>query len=313
MALDDRALRRLKLSDLRIFHAVVQRGGMAKAATDLNISQPAVSKAIAALEHTLGVRLLERHPQGVDPTLYGRALLKGGIAVFDELQQSVKEISFLADATAGELRIGCTEPLAAGFVPEVIATLSKRYPRVAFDVVAADPVTLMERELRQRHIELSISPIPGLNIAGDINLEILLNDRQVIMAGVQNKWVQRRNLQLADLVDEPWLVPPPESIIGRSIAEAFRTSGLELPRARVVTFSIPLCCQMLSRGHFLAMLPVSMARLGGELPLKILRVAIPGIDRPTAIMTLKKRTLSPLAQVFIAEVRALARRLAPGK
>jgi len=309
MNLGNRTFRRLKLSDLRIFHAVVQRGGMAKAATELNISQPAVSKAIAALEHTLGVRLLERHPQGVDPTLYGRALLKGGIAVFDELEQSVKEIGFLADATAGELRIGCTEPLAAGFVAEVIATLSARYPRVAFEVVAADPVTLMERELRQRHIELSVVPIPGLNIGGDINLEILLNDRQVVMAGVQNKWVRRRNLRLADLVDEPWLIPPPDSIIGRSIAEAFRTSGLELPRARVVTFSIPLCYQLLSRGSFLAMLPVSMARLGGELPLKILRVAIPGIDRPIAIVTLKKRTLSPLAHVFIREARELAGRL----
>ena len=313
MNLDNRTFRRLKLSDLRIFHAVVQRGGMAKAATELNISQPAVSKAIAALEHTLGVRLLERHPQGVDPTLYGRALLKGGIAVFDELEQSVKEIGFLADATAGELRIGCTEPLAAGFVAEVIATLSARYPRVAFEVVAADPVTLMERELRQRHIELSVVPIPGLNIGGDINLEILLNDRQVVMAGVQNKWVRRRNLRLADLVDEPWLIPPPDSIIGRSIAEAFRTSGLELPRARVVTFSIPLCYQLLSRGSFLAMLPVSMARLGGELPLKILRVAIPGIDRPIAIVTLKKRTLSPLAHVFIREARELAGRLKSSK
>ena len=313
MKLNDRTLRRLKLSDLRIFQAVVQRGGMAKAATDLNISQPAVSKAIAALEHTLGVRLLERHAQGVDPTMYGRALLKGGIAVFDELQQSVKEIGFLSDATAGELRIGCTEPLAAGFVPEVIATLSVRYPRVAFEVVAADPITLMEHELRQRHIELSISPIPGLNIGGDINLEILLNDRQVVMAGAQNKWARQRNLQLADLVEEPWLVPPPDSIIGHSIAETFRTSGLELPRARVVTFSIPLCCQLLSRGNFLAMLPVSMARLGGELPLKILRVAIPGIDRPTAIITLKKRTLSPLAQIFIGEARDLAGRLKSSK
>src|SRR5688572_22870602 len=149
MALDDRALRRLKLSDLRIFHAVVLRGGMAKAATHLNISQPAVSKAIAALEQTLGVRLLERHSHGVDPTMYGRALLKGGIAVFDELQQSVKEIGFLADATAGELRIGCTEPLAAAFIPEVIDPLTRRYPRVAFEIVAADPATLIERELRE--------------------------------------------------------------------------------------------------------------------------------------------------------------------
>src|SRR5436190_9187594 len=119
MDLDDRALRRLKLSDLRLFHAVVQRGGMAKAAAQLNISQPAVSKAIAALEYTLGVRLLERHPQGVEPTVYGRALLKGGMAAFDELEQSVKQIRFLADPTAGELRIGC-EPLASGFMGAVI-------------------------------------------------------------------------------------------------------------------------------------------------------------------------------------------------
>jgi DNA-binding transcriptional LysR family regulator len=61
------------------------------------------------------------------------------------------------------------------------------------------------------------------------------------------------------------------------------------------------------------MLPVSMARLGGHLPLKILRIGIPGINRPTAILTLKKRTLSPLAQVFIEEVRVRARRLAPDK
>jgi DNA-binding transcriptional LysR family regulator len=133
------------------------------------------------------------------------------------------------------------------------------------------------------------------------------------MAGAQSKWVRRRNLRLADLVDEPWLIPPPTSIIGLAIAEAFRASGLDLPRARVVSFSIPLCYQLLSRGRFLAMLPVSMVRLGGHLPLKILRIGIPGIDRPTAIMTLKKRNLSPLAQVFIEEARVVASRLAPDK
>src|SRR5215203_4299783 len=151
MDFDERTLRRLKLSDLRLFHAVVHWGGMAKAASHLNISQPAVSKAIAALEHTLGVRLLERHPQGIESTPYGRALLKGGIAVFDELKQSVKEIEFLADPTSGELRIGCTEPLAAGFLPAVIDRFSQRYPRVGFDVVATDPTTLIDRELGQRN------------------------------------------------------------------------------------------------------------------------------------------------------------------
>ena len=313
MDLDDRALRRLKLSDLRLFHAVVQLGGMAKAAAHLSISQPAVSKAIAALEHTLGVRLLERHPQGVEPTLFGRALLKGGIAVFDELKQSMKEIEFLADPTAGELRIGCTEPLAAAFLPAVIDAVSQRYPRVGFEVVAADPATLIERELRQRNIELVLAPTPGLNLGADLVVEILFDDRQVVMAGAQSKWVHRRNLRLADLVQEPWLWPPTASIIGFSMTEAFLASGLELPRARVVTFSVPLCYQLLSRGRFLAMLPVSMARLGKNLPLKILNVGFVAIPRPTGIITLKKRTLSPVAQLFINMVREFAKPLAKDK
>jgi DNA-binding transcriptional LysR family regulator len=82
----------------------VERGGMAKAAVHLNISQPAVSKAIAALENTLRVRLLDRNPQGVEPTVYGLALLDGGVAVFDELIKSVKQIEHLTDPHAGDLR-----------------------------------------------------------------------------------------------------------------------------------------------------------------------------------------------------------------
>ena len=309
MNLDDRVLRRLKLSDLRLFHAVVQWGGMAKAATHLSISQPAVSKAIAGLEHTLGVRLLERSPQGVEPTIYGRALLEGSIAVFDELKQSVKQIEFLSDPTAGELRIGCTEPLAAGFVPAVIEQLSRSCPRLDFHIITADPVTLTERELRQRKIDLAIAPTPGLHLDADIDVEILFDDRQLVMAATRSKWVRQRHIQLANLVREPWISPPPDSIIGASIAQAFRESGLEPPHAQMVSFSIPLCHHLLASGRFLIMLPVSMAHLGKHLSLKVLRVEFPGIPRPTGIMTLKNRTLNPMAKPFIDYARKVAKPL----
>ena len=312
MPLDDQSLRRLKLSDLRLLQAVVQWGSMAKAALHLNISQPAVSKAITTLEHTLGVRLLERHPQGVEPTAYGTALLKGGTTVFDELKQTMKQIEFLREPTAGELRIGCSEPLAAGFVPTAIAGLLEQYPRVAFHVVTADPATLATRELQQRNIDLAIAPTSGLILDSDVNVENLFDDRQVVMAGRQNKWLRRRNIALGDLLDEPWLLPPADSIIGSSIMKVFRTAGLEPPRSNVSTFSIPLCHHLLADGRFLAMLPISMAALG-RLPLKILDVGIRGIPRPTGIMTLQKRTPSPLAWLFIDKVRALARSLAKGR
>ena len=116
----DRIERRLKLHDVRVLMSVVQAGSMSKAAERLGTAQPALSRSIAALEHALGVRLLDRSPQGVEPTAFGRALIKRGVAVFNELRQGVKDIEHLADPTAGELRIGTSEGIAAGPVLAVI-------------------------------------------------------------------------------------------------------------------------------------------------------------------------------------------------
>src|SRR5258708_32973577 len=120
----DRVGRRIKLLDLHILLAVAKSGSMGKAAADLAISQPSVAKAIADVEHPIGLRLLDRGPRGIERTLYGRALLKCGTAVFDELRQGIKELEFLTDPAAGELRIGCTETMAAGFASAVSDRIS---------------------------------------------------------------------------------------------------------------------------------------------------------------------------------------------
>src|SRR4030081_2320090 len=150
----DRIGRRLKLRDLHILLAVVQRGSMAKAATELAISQPAVSKAIADMEHTVGLRLLDRTRHGIEPTTYGRALIKRGMTIFDELKQAAQELDFLADPTVGELRIGSSESIAAGLLPAIIDRFSQQYPRVTLTVAQAVFATAHYRELRERSIDL---------------------------------------------------------------------------------------------------------------------------------------------------------------
>src|SRR5262249_1432376 len=124
MQVSDRIGRRLKLHDLNVLMAVVQAGSMSKAAAVLNTTQSAISRSIAYLEHTMGARLLDRNAQGVEPTQYGRALLKRGVVVFDELKQGVRDIEFLSDPGAGELRVGCTPAMSEGIVLAVIETLS---------------------------------------------------------------------------------------------------------------------------------------------------------------------------------------------
>src|SRR5215510_6362514 len=137
MQLSDRIGRRMKLHDLHVLMTVLQAGSMGKAAQRLNTTQPNVSRSIAELEHAFGVRLLDRHRQGVEPTEFGRALLNCGMAVFDDLRQGVKNIEFLADPTAGEVRIGSIPPLAASFASTVADRLSRRHPGIVIHIASA--------------------------------------------------------------------------------------------------------------------------------------------------------------------------------
>ena len=125
----ERVSRDLKLREFRVLLTVAQQGSMAKAATLLRISQPAVSKAIRDIEHVVGLRLLDRSRHGVEPTAYGRVLVKRGLAIFDELKQGLEELEFLADPAAGQLRIGSNETMAAGVLPAIIDMMSRQYPR----------------------------------------------------------------------------------------------------------------------------------------------------------------------------------------
>src|SRR5215470_7951749 len=173
MHLSDRIRRHMKLQDLYILMAVVKAGSMRKAAAHLNSNQPSISRSIAELENTLGVQLLDRNPQGIEPTQYGRALLDCGMAVFDDLHQGVKNIEFLADPTTGEVRIGSGSFLAASFVSGVVDRISRRYPRIVFhlEVTQADAPG---HELSERNVDLVIATLrPGLAPDEKFNFEVL--------------------------------------------------------------------------------------------------------------------------------------------
>lgn len=305
MASNEKVLRRLKLSDLRMLQAVVERRGMAKAAVHLNISQPAVSKAIATLEGALGVRLLDRTPRGVAPTEFGAALLRGGIAVFDELRQTLDRIDFLSDPNAGQIRIGCSEAGAAGFVPTVIDRFARSRPRVTFEIVTADPATLIDRELPQRTVDLVICAIPNGKSLREFDVIRLFDDKHVVMASKGSKWARTRKVNLANLADATWILPPPTSEPGRLVAEALRRDGLD-PQRRVTAFSIPLALHLLATGPYVAVLPQIMAQLSAHLALKVLPVNFPPIRRPVGIVTLKGRSVGPSAKHFMDCAREVA-------
>src|SRR5262245_50071501 len=154
MEWESRFGRRLRVRDLYILSTVVKSGSMGKAARTLAMSQPAVSEAVANLEHLLGVRLLDRSPRGIEPTIYADAMLKRSAAVFDELKQGVKDVQFLADPATGELRIGCPESIIATVLPRFIERFSARFPRVVVHVHEVPAPVIENPGLRDRKFDL---------------------------------------------------------------------------------------------------------------------------------------------------------------
>jgi DNA-binding transcriptional LysR family regulator len=310
--------RRLRLRDLHVLIAVVQAGSMAKAALALGVSQPVVSEAIADLEAAVGVRLVDRSRRGVTPTLYGEAILARSKIAFDELRQGIRDIEFLAEPSLGEVRIGCPESLAVGVLPPIIDAFSRRFPRVRFQVAQTNTLNprLEFPELRERTLDVVLARVVeaprDVRFAEDLNVERLIDDRLLVVAGASSPWAGRRKIRLAELAEAPWILPA-NSWNSLRVEEAFAAAGMKMPDVIVDTFSVALRNQLLATGRFVTAMPAST--LGSQARashIKVLPLALPNKAWPVVMVTLKERTLSPAANQFIACARTVARSVGDG-
>jgi len=309
--------RRIRLRDLHVFFTVTRRGSMAKAAGDLGITQPAVSRVIAELEHAFGARLLDRSAQGVEPTAYGHALLKRGGAAFDELNQAVRDMEFLANPNVGEVRIGCPESITAAILPPVIEKLFRRFPGVVPIVSEAAAPSLDFSELRARKVDLIlarlVSPVVSGQVLDDLNVEILFEDEAVVAVGAESRWARRRKIDLADLAEEPWILTEPNTWNHAIVAKAFEARGLRMPKISLMTLSVHLRANLLASGSFITVFPRSVMDLyARRFSLKALSVEFPAPAWPLAVVTLRNRTPSPVVKLFIEHLQVFSRSLSGG-
>ncbi len=302
----DRVERRVKLRDLHILLALVESGSMGRAAKQLSISQPVVSKTIAELEHALGVRLLDRTSQGVEATVYGRALLDCGTAVFDDLRRGMQEIAFLSDPAVGELRVGGAGPFIDGLIPGVIARLADRHPRIEFHVTESDPRTLCKM-VRERRIDLAILRTSSTMYSEDLESDALFEEPLLVIAGLNNPLSRRRKIDLKELLGEPWALPEFDNVAMALITDGFRAAGIAPPTPQVVSDSMAVRTRLVEMGRFLTFLPGSTLHFGAEwLRVKVLPVTLSIKAPPTEIITLKNRTPNAIARLFITELHSFA-------
>jgi DNA-binding transcriptional LysR family regulator len=225
----------------------------------------------------------------------------------------MRDTEFLSDPNVGELRIGSSEAISGATLPTIIHQFLQKYDRVTLKVddIALAPFSFAPK-LRERSLDLVLyqagRTLAGGGLVDDFNVEILFYDQLVVAVGNESPWACRREIDLAELIDEHWILAPPDSWNYRIVAEAFRARGIEMPRIRLTTLSVALRAKLIATGHYIAAISnLVVHSYADRFSMKILPLELPCRPWPVAIITLKNRTLSPVAERFIECARNVAR------
>jgi DNA-binding transcriptional LysR family regulator len=230
------------------------------------------------------------------------------------LRSSSKDIESLSDPAWGEINIGSLPALTGAILPRLIERFGQQYPRAVLNIDDVDTLATQLARLRDRKYDLTLSRLPRSPLKeDDLNVEVLYEDGIVLAAGMHSRWARRRKIDLAELVDEPWLLSVPHGWPNAYVAEVFQARGLELPKASVMTSSVSLRAYLLATGRYITAFPRSALGLHAKrYGLKELPVDLPNQPWPVLIVTLKHRTLSPVVERFIECAREVAKLLGKG-
>lgn len=170
---------------------------------------------------------------------------------------------------------------------------------------------MLIRELTERRVDLLIARRYSAIADERLDYEFLFDDPYSVAVGMQNPLARRRSIELAELVNEPWVLPPRESPLGSVAMEAFRASGLDYPRTVVIGEPVEMRTSLLATGRYVTIFAGSVFRFSaGGSELKVLPVKQSLSSVPVGIVILKNRTLTPVVQLFVDSAREVGKQLA---
>ena len=305
-SLIQRLPRHLKMGELRVFVAVLEHRSFRKAAAVLHLTQPAVTKAIAGLEGMLGVKLFDRNPGGVEPTLLGLSFAPRAVAIFDELRRAAQDLTLASSGATGSLRIGTVAMPAVPFLPVAIKRLVDEHPQVFVSVVEGSETDLLDR-LRKRDIDLAILRMSVVEPGPDLLATTLFEERLCVVASRDHPLAERAHLTWPELAQQRWVMPPADCYFYLLVARTLERLGMEMPRHGVEAFSVHIQVGMVLHAAMLSFGQRSQFEFAPAKALLMrLPFELPAPDTAVAAVGLKSRGPSPLAQQLVAHIRALA-------
>lgn len=297
-----RLARQLKMGELRVFVAVLEHRSFRKACAVVHLSQPAVTKTIASLEETLGVKLFDRHANGVEPTAHGLSFAPRAIAIFEELRRAAQDLTIVSSGAKGALRVGTVPMPAIPFLPIAIKRLVDVHPNVFVSVVESIESDLLDR-LRKRDIELAILRLSLFDPDEDLQVATLFEEKLCVVASRDHPLATRTDLTWPELLEERWVMPPPDCYFFEHVLRTLDRLGLALPRHVVESFSIHIQFGMVLHGAMLSFGLRSQIAFSPDKELLVrLPIELPSIARAVGAVSLASCQPSPLAQQLVNHI-----------
>lgn len=284
---------------------IAEHGSYTRAAAAQGVSQPALSNSIAALEKALGVRVLERTRHGASLTEFGRLLAGHAETLQSALSRASSDIALKKLGIDGSLNIGVSPIACVDIVPDAIALLKRDMPRVSVRIHELPDDQLLSL-LRTGDIDVMVSPTGLLTDPTEIEREVLLHDRFVVIMRPDNQFGRRKTLSLAELRDAEWVMPNAHTTMWRQIEALFAAENEPWPMQCVSTNSITALKSLVMRTDSVSISSARLVKL--ECDAGYLRSAPlrnPHFAREICLRKRRNANLTPLTLRFIDLLRAV--------
>ncbi len=288
--------------ELRTFLIAYEAGSLQKAAGQLNLTQPTLTRRIQRLEDVLGVSLFLRGPAGLTPTDYGHALARRARLIVEEMELARREMGRIRAAISGSVAFGVSPGVAVGLLPPALERLATALPDLHLTIVEGVSESLIDQVL-ERRIDFAVCTAP-LNPAGDLAVEELGSDPIVVAVAENHPLLARQPAPLAATLHYPWVTPTFRGAVRHWVETCFLEAGLTPPVARIETSSMLLLKRLLADGRHLSYLPARLVEM--EFPGVVALPCTPSmlLQRRIALIRLNRRELAPAARRVVAELQA---------
>lgn len=302
---------RLKTRHIVLLVHLDEQRSVLRAARAANMTQPGASKLLNDLEESLGVALFKRHARGIEPTQYGEIMMRHARSALAEMDRAQDEIAALRSGLAGQCTIGAVVSAGTSLAPTAIVLLKQQHPRIRVSIDIDNSAALVGRLLKGE-LDIALARVLDSHGADELIFEALAGETHHAVARAAHPLAGKRHLGLADLAEQPWILPPSGSLLRDRIDSMFVHSGLGLPRNLVETTSIPVIISLLQKSDMVAALqevnvqPYCKAGLLAVLPLNL------GVQmEPFGIITRRNHQLSPSAQAMLKSLHEAADTMYP--